>query len=337
MIAHVNGTRVGLLALLVAVALALASCGAAGSAGGGHEDMDHGDAAAAGDTQDEDHGSGGHGEHGAAGTMGPAVAPAEAGVEVETRVRPGSPAPGEPVELSYRVSDAGSGEAITELPVDHERQMHLIAVSRDLEEFQHIHPVPGPDGDFAVTAEFPEAGTYVLYDEFKRGEQTVLDRRELEVGGAAEGPGEASLEPDTEPKTVGGLTVSLEAPAQIRAGREATFTYTLEKEDGAPADDLEPYLGAASHVAIVSEDTREFAHTHGEDVGGASDEDSGSGGHGHGGEDVGHGESHGGEGQTFGPQIAFTHTFEEPGAYKIWAQFNHHGEVVDVPFVVEVA
>jgi hypothetical protein len=316
--AHVNGTRAGLLALLVVAALTLASCGAAGSAGGGHEGMDHG--------------SGGHGEHGGK-AMGPAVAPEEAGVEVETQVRPGSPAAGEPVELSYRVSDAGSGEAITELPVDHERQMHLIAVSRDLEEFQHIHPEPGPDGDFAVTAEFPKPGTYVLYDEFKRGEQTVLDRRELEVDGAAEGSGEPSLEPDMEPKTVDGLTVSLEVPDEIRAGQEATFTYTVEKEDGAPADDLEPYLGAASHVAIVSEDTRQFAHTHGEDVGGASGEASGSGGHGH---EEGHA-GHGGEGQTFGPRIAFTHTFEEPGAYKVWAQFNHHGDVVAVPFVVEIA
>lgn len=334
--AHINVSRAGLPALLVAVTLVLASCGAAGSAGG-HEGADHGSGqggkqasdnekmdhgnAEAGNMQDEDHDSSGSEEHSGM-AMGPAVAPEEADLEIETRMIPESPAPGRPVELSYRVSDAGSGEPITELPVDHERQMHLIAVSRDLEEFQHIHPESGPGGDFAVTAEFPEAGTYVLYDEFKRGEQTVVDRRELDVGG---GGGEASLSPDTEPKTAGGLTVSLEAPDEIRAGQEATFIYTVEKEGGSPADDLEPYLGAAAHVALVSEDTREFAHTHGEDVNGGSGEVSESGGH-----------EHGGGGQTFGPKISFTHTFEEDGAYKVWAQFNHHGEVVTVPFVVEV-
>lgn len=347
-----RATRNGLAALLAAAALTLASCGAAGSAAGGgqvggpeHGDMDHGGSgqggrergnvhegmghgkAAAGKAPEKDRASGGHGEHGGAGAMAPAVAPEEAGVEVETEVTPESPAAGKPVEVSYRVSDAGSGEAITELSVDHQRQMHLIAVSRDLERFQHVHPQPGPDGDFAVTAEFPRAGTYVLYDEFKRGGQTVLDRRELEVGGGAEGPDAASLSPDTEPKTAGGLTASLEAPDEVRAGREATFTYTLKKEDGAPADDLEPYLGAAAHVAIVSEDTREFAHTHGE----ASNGTPGSGG-GHGG--TGHA-GHGG-GRALGPEIAFTHAFGEPGLYKVWAQFNHHGDVVAVPFVVEV-
>jgi len=74
--------------------------------------------------------------------------------------------------------------------------------------------------------------------------------------------------------------------------------------------------------------TREFVHTHGEDVasGGKAASD-----HGHGG---GHGDH--GEGQTFGPRIAFTHTFQEPGLYKIWAQLDHHGDIATVPFVVEV-
>jgi hypothetical protein len=147
-----------------------------------------------------------------------AVAPAEAGVEIQARVEPASPAPGEPTELAYRVSDAESGEVISELPVDHERQMHLIAVSRDLEQFQHVHPEPDASGDFAVTTQFPTEGTYALFDEFVRDGRKVLDRREVEVGA---GGGAASLTPDLEPKTVDGLVVSLEAPEEIRAGEEA--------------------------------------------------------------------------------------------------------------------
>jgi hypothetical protein len=272
-----------------------------------------------------DHGSASEGAEGASG----AIAPAEAGVEIQARVEPASPAPGEPTELAYWVSDTESGEVISELPVDHERQMHLIAVSRDLEQFQHVHPEPSASGDFAVTTEFPTEGTYTLFDEFVRDGRKVLDRREIEVGA---GGGAASLSPDLEPKTVDGLTVSLEAPEEIRAGEEVAFAYTLKKEDGTPADDLEPYLGAPAHVAIVSEDTQEFAHTHGEAAGPSRGEASGSGGHGDEGEEhAGHG-----EGQTFGPEIGFHHTFETPGLYKVWAQFNHHGSVITVPFVVEV-
>jgi hypothetical protein len=325
-------TSFGLLALLIAASLALASCAGAGSSsaeqGSSEQDgaeesademqgMDH-----SGST---DHGSANDGAEEASG----AIAPAEAGVEIQARVEPASPAPGEPTELAYWVSDTESGEAISELPVDHERQMHLIAVSRDLEQFQHVHPEPSASGDFAVTTEFPTEGTYALFDEFVRDGRKVLDRREIEVGA---GGGAASLSPDLEPKTVDGLTVSLEAPEEIRAGEEVAFAYTLKKEDGTPAEDLEPYLGAPAHVAIVSEDTQEFAHTHGEAAGPSRGEASGSGGHGDEGEEhAGHG-----EGQTFGPEIGFHHTFETPGLYKVWAQFNHHGSVITVPFVVEV-
>jgi Cu+-exporting ATPase len=321
--------RLGLSALLVAAALALASYAAA--TGGSMQGVDHGSKETGfeegADRGSTDHGSANDGAEGASWT----VTPAEAGVELQARVEPASPAPGEPTELAYRVSDAQSGEAISELPVDHERQMHLIAVSRDLEQFQHVHPEPGASGDFAVTTEFPTEGTYALFDEFVRDGRKVLDRREIEVGA---GGGAASLSPDLEPKTVDGLTVSLEAPEEIRAGEEIAFTYTLEKEDGTPAEDLEPYLGAPAHVAIVSEDTQEFAHTHGEaDL---SEED-GSGMHSETeaaeeGEHAGHG-----KGRTFGPEIGLHYTFETPGLYKVWAQFNHHGSVITVPFVVEVA
>ncbi|MGI8860459.1 MAG: hypothetical protein ACR2HO_09970 [Rubrobacteraceae bacterium] len=53
--------------------------------------MDHGNADA-GNMPDEDHRSGGHGEHGGM-AMGPAVAPEEAGVVVEMKATPESPAP----------------------------------------------------------------------------------------------------------------------------------------------------------------------------------------------------------------------------------------------------
>ncbi|MBA3472722.1 MAG: hypothetical protein H0T57_05745 [Rubrobacter sp.] len=323
--------RLGLVGLLVAAALAVASY--ATIAGGSMQGMDHG-SGESGAEEETDRGSTDHGSmnEDAEGASG-AVAPAEAGVEIQARVEPASPAPGEPTELAYRVSDTESGEAISELPVDHERQMHLIAVSRDLEQFQHVHPEPDASGDFAVTTEFPAEGTYTLFDEFVRDGRKVLDRREVEVGA---GGGVASLRPDLEPKTVDGLAVSLEAPEEIRAGEEAAFTYTLEKGDGTPADDLEPYLGAPAHVAIVSEDTQEFTHTHGEAAGTSRGEASDSGGHGDEGGAAGKEHADHGEGQTFGPEISFHHTFEKPGLYKVWAQFNHHGDVTTVPFVVEI-
>jgi uncharacterized cupredoxin-like copper-binding protein len=238
------------------------------------------------------------------------VDPAAAGVRIEWASEPAAPRPGQPVALTYRLADAESGETITDLPIDHERPMHLILVSRDLGQFQHIHPELGPDGAYRVETTLPTGGTYLLYDEFKRGDQTVLDRRELVVGEASATG--AELAPDPAPKTV-------------RAGEPARFTFGVT-QNGQPVTDLEPYLGAAAHVAVVAEDASRFAHAHGEVVGDEHGE--GDGGHT---ADGGHALP-----AAFGPEIGFEHTFPEPGFYKVWAQFGHQGRVITAPFVVEV-
>jgi len=251
-----------------------------------------------------------HGEHSEKGE----VSAAEVGLRVEWASEPATALPDQPITLRYRVVDVANGRAVTDLPIDHERPMHLILVSTDLREFQHIHPQLDSAGNYSVTTTLP-AGTYTLYDEFKRGDRTVLDQRPLTVG-AATGTA-ANLTPDTTPQTVNGLTVALKSPASVMAGTEATFTFTLTR-DGQPVTDLTQYLGAAAHVAVVSADSSLFAHTHGEE-----------GDHTHGAAAVA-------PTGTFGPEVSFTHTFERPGLYKVWAQFNREGQVMTVPFVIEV-
>lgn len=167
-------------------------------------------------------------------------------------------------------------------------------------------------------------GTYVLYDEFVHEGRTVLDRREL-VYGQPSTHG-AALVPDLTPRTVDGVTVALDAPRVLAAGHEARFTYRLTR-DGHPVTDLAPYLGAAAHVAIVSEDTRAFAHTHGEAPG------QGNGPTGRGAMAVMEMDA---PPAAFGPDVTFTHSFVRPGLYKIWGQFGYHGGVPTVPFVVQV-
>jgi Cu+-exporting ATPase len=247
------------------------------------------------------------------------VGASAAGVRVGFAADPGAPLPGRPVRLSYRVTDAGTGETVADLPLDHERPMHLIAVSRDLEEFQHIHPRLGRDGAYSVQTSFPRAGEYTLYTEFVRDGRKVLDRRELTVGG--ERGAAPRLSPDLSPKIVDGITVALSAPQTIRAGEESELTFALSR-GGEPVTDLRPYLGAAAHVAVVSAEGGEFAHTHGEAAGAGHAEEGGDG-HGH------------ETGPALGPEIAFHHTFPEPGLYKVWGQFQtRDGRVITADYVV---
>jgi Cu+-exporting ATPase len=308
---------IGLLALAVgAGALWLSERSGMGvtSAAEGHDGMGTTDDGRAGQ-------AGGH--EGMAMDAG-AVAPEEAGLRVEWTSEPPAPAPGQPVTLAYRVVDEASGETVTDLPLDHERPMHLIVTDRDLAQFQHVHPELGDDGAYRVETTLPEAGTYLLFDEFVHDGRTVLDRRELTVGEAS-GSG-AALAPDPAPKTVEGVTVALDAPETIRAGEATHLTFVLTR-GGEPVTDLEPYLGAAAHVAVVSEDADDFAHTHGEAVEAAH-----AGGDDHG---AAGGDDHAVP-AAFGPEVRVEHTFPEPGRYKVWAQFGRDGRVLTAPFVVEV-
>jgi P-type Cu+ transporter len=114
---------------------------------------------------------------------------ADAGVRVDLAA-PSAIAPGEPTTLSYRLTDASTNAPITDVQISHEQPMHLIVVSEDLEQFQHVHPQPGTQaGTYSVDVTFPTAGTYLLYDEFTRASgEDLVEQDRLTVGDGASGP-----------------------------------------------------------------------------------------------------------------------------------------------------
>jgi Cu+-exporting ATPase len=249
-----------------------------------------------------------------------AVPPETAGVRIAWSSEPANPAPGQPVTLRYRISDATSGQPITALPLDHERPMHLILTSMDLTQFQHIHPALAADGSYTATTTLPQTGTYSLANEFQHGGQTVLDQEQLTVGTASI-PG-APPTPDLTPQTVGGVTVALAKPQIIKAGATVPLN-VLVTQDGQAVSDLQPYLGAAAHIAIVRSGGGDFQHTHAE----------GSDTHSHDGATADHAD--GAVTGPFGPALAFNVTFPLAGTYKIWVQINRGGEVITTAFVVQ--
>jgi hypothetical protein len=300
----------GFALLCIAVALVLVSCG--GSAPGGGATTTPTTAESGSTNQMTGMTQGGSEMQGMA--MGMKMAdPATAGLKADFTSDPENPQPNQATSLRYLFTDTNSGKTVTDFPLEHEQAMHLVAVSQDLSQFQHIHPEVGSDGAWTVTTTFPDAANYVLFDELTYNDQDVLDRRELTVGEASQTP--ASLSPDTSPKTENGLTVSLSAPETITAGKDANFTVQVTR-DGQPVTDLEPYLGAPAHVIIVSSDTRAFAHTHGTVSGMASMESAPP--------------------SSFGPDISFDNTFPRAGLHKIWVETSYQGNVITAPFVVEV-
>jgi Cu+-exporting ATPase len=263
----------------------------------------------------------------------PMQAAAEAGVRAEL-ASPPAIAAGQPAMISYQLTDRSTGAPITDLQISHEQPMHLIVVSEDLKEFQHVHPQPaGEPGVYTIDVTFPTAGTYLLYDEFTRASGADLVQQDtLTVGNGASRP--AVLAEDNTPKDLQGVRVALENTGDVVAGQEAALTFHLTDADtGAQVRDLQPYLGAPAHVVILSEDAEKFAHTHGEQPGAGLDHEAAPTDE-HAATDNGE-QGHATGETTYGPEIVFHHTFPTPGLYKVWGQFQtHDGQVIAADFVV---
>ncbi|TMQ69946.1 MAG: hypothetical protein E6K80_10075 [Candidatus Eisenbacteria bacterium] len=208
-----------------------------------------------------------------------------------------------PVRLDFQIKDP-AGFPATHLQVVHEKLLHLIVVSYDLASFDHVHPTPEADGRFTLRHAFPSGGRYVLFHDFTPdsvGMQVVPV--EVAVEGA-ERPRATLQVDDDRPKRVDGDDVQL-AHGPLLPGRDCALTFTLSR-GGKPVTDLEPYLGVMGHLILISEDRSVFLHSHP-------------------------------LAQTPGPSVEFDVRFERTGLYKAWGQFQRHGRVITVPFVVMVS
>lgn len=259
--------------------------------------------------------------------------------KVDFKSEPGEIQAGVPATLSFTVKDKQGG-VVKDLQIVHEKPMHLLVVSRDLGEFYHIHPEQSEDGSYRVQHTFPNGGEYKLYADFTPQEATqVVEQVDIKVGGAERARTPLVADAKFE-KTVGGLRVVMTPDGAIKGGQELMLNFAVfDSGTGKPATDLQNYLGELAHFVIISEDMKDFVHAHpmskGEheksskmNMGGKKD-DHNADGHKHSTM----------EGVTTKPsasEVAAHTAFPRSGLYKVWAQFQRGGEVITVPFVVNV-
>jgi len=211
---------------------------------------------------------------------------------------------GKPVTMVFTIKDP-TGLHVKKVEEVHEKLLHLLMVSKDLAWYAHEHPELQPDGTFTFTYTFPEAGDFILYNDFTPpnvGQQVV--QVPITVEGPA--PAKRALAVDANnPKTVDGYTVSLDTGGPIKTNAPTHLTYTVTK-DGKPVTDLQTYLGAMGHLVIISGDLKEFVHSHPHDV------------------------------AAGGPKVEFEAHFKTPGIYKGWAQFQHNDKVITIAMTFNV-
>lgn len=186
-----------------------------------------------------------------------------------------------------------------ELTETHEKKMHLIIVSADLENFIHVHPIENESGDYEVDVELSSGRYLAFVDIDPVGLNYTIEPNTLTVGDSshfAEIDWEALIESDHSTKEFEGKKVTFQRP-QLIAGKSATLSFELNDENPLP------YLGALGHVVVLDEYGKQFIHVH----------------------------------PTSNDQTVFEANFPSAGFYKLWAEFNFSDTgVMHFPFAVKV-
>jgi hypothetical protein len=211
-------------------------------------------------------------------------------------------APGSAVPVSFTI-EGPDGSAVTDYDVEHEKELHLIAVRRDFSGFQHVHPVRAEDGTWSVPLDLT-AGQWRLFADFKAsaGEAITLGN-DLAVRGTYQPVASTA---DTRTATVDGYTVTLDG--DLTAGAEAELTLSVTR-DGVPVTDLEPYLGAYGHLVALRSGDLAYLHVHPEGTPG--------------------------DGETEpGPDVVFFAEVPSSSRYHLYLDFKHEGVVRTAAFTV---
>ncbi|HEX2174492.1 MAG TPA: heavy metal translocating P-type ATPase [Nocardioidaceae bacterium] len=252
--------------------------------------------------------------------MSTEVAPVDstdAGVDVALDV-PKTVRPGQRVPVTVMMSDAETGGPIEDLTLNHQVWAHLIVTRDDLGTFAHLHPQPtGEPGKLSVDLAFPTAGRYMVNTEFRRRGQMadVHDQQSIVVAGPRPQP--RPLVAGARTRLVQGVRVELQGRVRVGEASDLSFGFT-HASTGEPVTDLQPYLAAAGHVVVMGQRGSDFAHEHAE----VETEDGDP--------------AFALPGQRFGPELDVHTHFDDPGMYRLWAQFRlAHGEVITVPFTVK--
>lgn len=204
--------------------------------------------------------------------------------------------------LAFQVLTS-SGRPLLDYTREHEKDLHLIVVRRDLTGFQHVHPtLDRATGTWSVAVRLTPGVWRVVADFTPESWDGITLADDLAVAGDFE---PAPLPDDERTATVetdeGTYTVTLEG--DTAPGASTVLTTRIEL-DGERVTDLEPYLGAYGHLVAIRAGDLGYLHVHPE------------------------------EGEP-GPGIEFATAFPEPATYRLFLDFQHRGVVRTAAFTVE--
>lgn len=209
---------------------------------------------------------------------------------------------GRDVPVGFTI-EGPDGDPVTEYDVEHEKQLHLIAVRRDFTGFQHVHPELDADGVWTTELDLTPGAWRVFADFKATGGEPLTLGTDLAVEGDYRP--EAPVD-EIRTAQVDGYTVTLKG--DLTAREDAELTLSVSK-GGRPVTDLEPYLGAYGHLVALREGDLAYLHVHPDGTPG--------------------------DGETEpGPEVVFYAAVPSDGGYRLYLDFRHDGVVRTASFAV---
>ena len=228
----------------------------------------------------------------------PGLASSQAGYRIVPAAMSAEPGPRDALPSSR--SSAPGGEPVTDYDDRARAPMHLIVVRRDFAGFQHVHPelCCGRDLDGRARHQPSPAPTGSSPTSRPEGGESMTLATDLSVPGRFE-PGPLPM-PRADGRAPATAT-RCDLLARAR-GRRGDADRVHRQRDGEPVDGVQPYLGADGHLVVLREGDLAFLHAHPQ-----------------------------GEPGGTGP-IAFDVDYPSAGAYRMFLQFRHRGEVHTAAF-----
>jgi hypothetical protein len=154
------------------------------------------------------------------------------------------------------------GRVIQSYDIDMTKFMHMIVVSDDLTDFQHVHPTLLPNGHFAIEVHLahPQEAYHIYLDGLPHGNGRNVFR--FDVPSSSETSATLRyLHPAGPSVDVGPYRVTID-PTSVPLREIATIEVRILK-NGQPARDLHPYLGVMSHGVLIGTKDLAYMHAHG--------------------------------------------------------------------------
>ena len=173
-----------------------------------------------------------------------------------------TPSAGKPLDqhLDMWMTLPKSTAPIRQFQTEMTKKAHVIFVSDDFKTFLHVHPTLSPTGHFLLIQPFPAPGTYFVYaDALPSDLNHQVFRFKIDVGKPSP-PAARNLQATGKGVQVGPYEVDL-STVRIHSGQTEMVDVQI-LENGKPAKDLHPYLGASAHAVFLNAKDLSYVHVH---------------------------------------------------------------------------